>query len=115
MASFGVVGLGKCARVNEFAGSSLENKIRLTEGGRKIVDQVAKIDDRIQLYCEWKTYGELAALKLLRDAGAVDVLTLDDGNIFYAIIDEIDANPPAKIETYDPEFKFFCTLNFIQV
>lgn len=115
MASFGAVDLGSCARVNEFAGSVIENKIRLTEGGRKIVDQVAKVDDRIGLYCEWKTYSELAALTVLRDSGAVDVLTLDDGNVFYAILDEIDANPPAKLKTYDPAFKFFCNLFFIRV
>lgn len=115
MATFGLVSLGKCARINEFAGSSIENKIRLTEGSRKIIDQIAKVDDRIQIYCEWRTYSELQALKVLRNSGAVDVLTLDNNEVFYAILDEIDANPPAKIKTYDSGFKFFCNLFFIRV
>ena len=114
MATLGDIDLGNCAWVNEFAGSSLKNDVRMTEDGRKYVFQSAEIDAEIEYYVEITSYATLASLEALRNAGSVSVLTMNDDRAFDVILNRIEAKPPYNLSEYVAGDKFFCTLFLIK-
>jgi len=117
MATLGAINLGGNTRwINEFADSAVENKQKWTEEGRLFVFQKVKQKYRKLNYdCGWQTYQTMQALAVLKDSGAVSVLTHNDSRTFNVILDKIEAEPVRNTSYHAADKKFSVVLTLLEV
>jgi hypothetical protein len=102
--------------LNEFEGSAIESQQKWTEDGRQFLFQKPRQKFRkIQYDCGWQIYTTVKQLELLRDSGAVSVLTHNDNRTFYVILDSIESMPIKAANQHAELGKFSVKLNLTEV